>query len=519
MFGSSPKFSTWNDVDWGTARAKVRRIQYRIYEASRLSNSKMVHMLQKLLLNNFYAKLLAVQLVTTLHEGRNTAGVDKRILSSPNQKFELAERLQLDGKSQPIRRVFIDKPGKTKKRPLGIPTIEDRARQALAKLALEPEWEAKFEPSSYGFRPGRSAHDAMERILYGLRQQVPKWVFDANIRKCFNRINHDALIAKLDTFPAMKSQIRAWLKAGVMEGYANSPKDDFVETKQGTPQGGIISPLLANIALHGLEFHLKDFVARIPGPPFVGGANKISLKRGALIIVRYADDFVVIHRNKKILESCITEIKIWLDSMGLSISEKKSDFTDCRKGFSFLGFRVLLTKRKSNLYKVKMYPSRNSQARFLLRVRKIIITRKAISSYDLIQKLRPVILGWANYFRYCECSKVFSKLNHLIFQKVRAWVFRRDSRSGREAIRDKYFPKGKTYTFDGRTYKDNWVLTGKRKGKSGESKMNFLPHLNWVKKLKHVMVQNDVSFFDRKLARYWSARTEKYSFHVVLLHY
>lgn len=249
----------WAFIRWSLIRSRVRRTQRRIYKAKRLGQTNRVHWLQKHLLNSLDAKLLAVLQVTTINKGKNTAGIDKKRALSSKEKLALANKLKLDGKTLAIRRVWIPKPGKPEKRPLGIPTIEDRAKQALAKLALEPEWEAVFEPNSYGFRPARSTHDAIEAIFLGLHHKTPKWVFDADIRKCFDRINHKALLDKLGTFPLMEAQIKAWLEADIMEGYANSPKNTQ-KSLMGTPQGGIISPLLANISLHGLENHLKTFV-------------------------------------------------------------------------------------------------------------------------------------------------------------------------------------------------------------------------------------------------------------------
>lgn len=508
----SSEFNAWNDVDWGIARNRVRKMQYRIYEARKAGKIAQLHWLQNKLINSIYAKLLAVQLVTTLNKGRNTAGVDKKVIRSPQDKLLLSKNLQLNGRSLPIRRVWIDKPGKTEKRPLGIPTIEDRAKQALAKLALEPEWEAVFEAGSYGFRPGRSCHDAIEKIFISLRHGVPKYVYDADIRKCFDQIDHDALLEKLGTFPAMRRQIRAWLKAGVMEGYANTPKTgEITETNEGTPQGGIVSPLLANIALHGLELHLKECVGKIPGLPQPGANRGVAAKTKALTVVRYADDFVLIHRNKDILEICISETKQWLSQIGLTINEEKSKLRDGREGFNFLGFRIILVRRKSGLYKVKIYPSRDSQARILRRIRKIVQDHKAVSSYSLILMLRPVIIGWANYFRYCECTETFSKITHLIIQKVRAWVFRRDTRSGRLAIKEKYFPTGNTYFYDGSKHRDNWILVGRFKTKSCKVQTNFLPHMVWVKSKKHVMVKENNSPFDQSLSLYWTTRNEKHS--------
>jgi RNA-directed DNA polymerase len=264
--------------------------------------------LQQELLKSKAARLLAVQTVTTCNKGKNTAGVDQQITTLLEQKYTMTMNLSLNDKAQPIRRVWIPKPGKTEKRPLGIPTIEDRAKQALAKLALEPQWEAKFEANSYGFRPGRSCHDA---IFLNLHHDTPKWVFDADIRKCFDKINHEAVVKKLETFPLLRKQVRAWLKAGIMEGYANDPKNVGIipkSTMEGTPQGGVISPLLANIALHGLENHLKKFVESQPKPHVNPNRGKVT-KRKVLGVVRYADDFVLIHQNKEILENCISETK------------------------------------------------------------------------------------------------------------------------------------------------------------------------------------------------------------------
>nr|AXC47253.1 hypothetical intron-encoded HNH endonuclease [Pediastrum duplex] len=497
----------WSDIRWFPVNQYVHRLQHRIYKASLNKNVKLVHLLQKRLLSSFEARLYATRLVTTLNKGKRTAGVDRIKITSGEQKLQLAKTLRINGKAQPIRRVWIPKPGKSEMRPLGIPTIRDRAKQALVKLALEPQWEAAFEANSYGFRPGRCAHDAIEAIFLNLRHDRPKWVFDADIRKCFDRISHKALLAKLDTYPQLEKQIKAWLEAGVMEGYANTPKE-IEAVKLGTPQGGVISPLLANIALHGLEEHLKNFVTKIPGLPYPGANRGKVAKHKALGFARYADDFVVIHANKEILLLCIDECKNWLERIGLEISEEKSALRDAREGFKFLGFQIILVrKKKADRYKVKITPSKANQLRFLTRVRGIIQSNRSISSFNLILMLRPVILGWANYFRYCECKDTFSVLTHRIYFKLRAWVFRRDTRNGRKAIKKKYFPAGRTYIFNGRKYKDNWILVGKMKGKDGKIVENYLPHMSWVKSEKFVKIKGAESPFARN--EYWMGRFSK----------
>ena len=314
---------TWDNVVWSTSYEKVRRIQKRIFKASLSNDTKRVWFLQKLLLRNPHAKLIAVQQVTTLNKGKNTAGLDGYTATSAEEKLKLARNLQINGKAYMIRRVWIPKPGKTEKRPLGIPTIQDRAKQALCKLVLEPEWEAKFEPNSYGFRPGRSTHDAIEAIFQNLHFDVDKYIYDADIRKCFDTIDHNVLLTKLQTFPLMEQQISAWLKAGIFDQYANTPKTSI--PSMGTPQGGVISPLLANIALHGLEEHLTNYVFNRNFPkPHAGASRGAKAKRAALGFIRYADDFVIIHRNKQIMELVIQETKTWLSNMGLAISEEKS---------------------------------------------------------------------------------------------------------------------------------------------------------------------------------------------------
>jgi RNA-directed DNA polymerase len=506
---------TWNDVNWKEIENRVRRIQLRIYRAKRNGDKKKVHKLQKFLMTCFEAKLMAVRQVTTLNRGRKTPGVDKQVASTPNDKMRLVRSLELNGGAYVIRRVWIPKPGKTEKRPLGIPVILDRAKQTLVKLALEPEWEAVFEPNSYGFRPGRRTHDAIEGIFCCLNRNTPKWIFDADIRKCFDTINHNALLDKLDTFPAMRNQIQAWLKAGVMEGYAQSPKDyeDVIETAMGTPQGGGISPLLANIALHGLENHLTEFVANLPIKPSEKSNRGRAAKISALGFIRYADDFVIIHRNREILDLCIEQTKQWLSTIGLTINDEKSKIRDSRQGFKFLGFKITnVRKMRIGVYKTSIVPSKDNCEKFQNNIRSILQKNKSISSYQLINLLKPRILGWANYYRYCECKDTFRRMDFAIFNKLRAWVFRRDTKNGRTIVRDRYFPKGKTYVFNGRVYKDNWVLVGRSKDKKDKLIEKYLLKMSWVKSEKFVKIKGDASPFNgNKL--YWSLRTSKHSYY------
>ena len=498
---------SWEMISWPLVKNRIRRLQRRIYEASKNGDKRRMYFLQNILINSKDAKLLAVLQVTTLNKGRKSSypegpekiekilGVDQYVPTTAKEKLSIGKSLSFNGKAQPIRPFWIEKPEKSGRRripPLGIPTIRDRAKQAVGKLALEPQWEARFEPNSYGFRPGRSAHDACEAISQNLCLSTNKWVYDTDIRKCFGTISHEGLIKKLDTFPTMETQVNAWLKSGIMEGYMHTTKD-CTDRDVGTPtifSCGILSPLLANVALHGLLDHLHLFAKTIKGKvrePFptkkILYPSKSSTKADpqGLGVVRYAEFLVLMHGNKQILERCIGEIKNFLSLVKLDMIEEKpvvSLIKDGREGFQFLGFQIIQLFRKKE-YSCKIYPSREKVALFLLKVRGIIQSSKAVSSYDLVERLKPVIIGWAQYFQYCECSQTFTKLNHLIFEKLRAWAFRRDKRNNRAAVKEKYFPTGKTYSYQGVVHSDNWVLNGQKKTRFGV-KTNFLPNISWV---------------------------------------
>ena len=273
----------WNQVNWRKLERKIYKLQKRIYRASQRGDVKIVRRLQKMLMNSWSAKALSVRRVTQDNQGKKTAGVDGLKSLTPKQRLTLIGELNLGCKVSPTRRVWIPKPGTEEKRPLGIPTMKDRALQALVKLALEPEWEAQFEPNSYGFRPGRSCHDAIEAIYTSINQKA-KYVLDGDIAKCFDRIDHKALLNKLNSFPAICRQIRAWLKAGVMDNM------QYFDTSEGTPQGGVISPLLANIALHGMENRIKQAFPKMTHTMRETWYHKKGTDFKSPQLIRYADD-------------------------------------------------------------------------------------------------------------------------------------------------------------------------------------------------------------------------------------
>lgn len=299
----------WQDIPWKKLHRAVFKLQTRIYRARQRGDVKAVRRLQRLLVKSRAARLIAVRRVTQDNRGKRTAGVDGVRALNPPQRLHLASSLELSRKTRPVRRVWIPKPGTEEQRPLGIPVMHDRAAQALLKLALEPEWEAVFEPNSYGFRPGRSAHDAIAALYKSMLQA--KYVLDADIAKCFDRINHEALLCKLHTTPTFRRVIRAWLKAGVMDGPTLYPSE------AGTPQGGVISPLLANIALHGFEEAVKS---RFPTEMRVNGERL----QGRPQVVRYADDFVIMHHDLGVIEQAKTIASEWLQGLSLELKPSKT---------------------------------------------------------------------------------------------------------------------------------------------------------------------------------------------------
>src|SRR5438128_197685 len=301
----APASEAWHTLPWRKLEQHVYRIQKRIYQARKCGKTRTVQKLQKLLMKSEAARLLAVRRVTQDNQGKKTAGIDGVKSVSPGGRRTLAEAIHpkrtSKRKPKPLRRVWIPKPGKAEQRPLGIPVMFDRACQALAKQALEPQWEALFETDSYGFRPGRSAHDAIAAIFNNIRYKS-KYVLDADIKGCFDNINHQALLGKLRTYPALRRLVKGWLKAGVMDGM------DFSPTLAGTPQGGVVSPLLMKIALHGMEEALVN--------AYRGEKKTLSARQGAPKLIRYADDFVVLHAEAGEVLKAQQLIATWLQGIG-----------------------------------------------------------------------------------------------------------------------------------------------------------------------------------------------------------
>lgn len=490
--------NSWKDIQWESIEKTVFRLQLRIYKAANKREFEKMYKLQKLLITSKSAKYLATREVTQDKSGKKTLGVDKYIIKSPAEKFALSNKLTLNGKSSPIKRIYITKSDGSQ-RPLQIPTIEDRAKQMLAYLALCPQWEANFEAESYGFRPGRSVLDAIEAVFLGMDRK-PKWVLDADISKCFDRINHKYLVDKCNTFLEMQQQIRAWLKAGILDA------DEYVFPEMGTLQGGVISSLLVNIALHGLRYELDAYLNTLPG------SQRENLY--ALTYVRYIDDFILMYPNRATLEVLKEITQKFLEPIGLKLHPIKirlvhtKEWTiDSPPGFTFLGFDIIqkpkwtkmrkaFLKRESKQNFITLItPSKKDIRVYKLKIRNTIRKYRGIDQEKLIYRLNRIIRGWALSKRTQVSSKIFQDLDQYLFIHLWKWARKRHPKMSKYKLKEMYW-----HMVENR----NWVFGIK---KDGEVTLQLQTHAK-IPIIRHAMVDGQASPFDGNLS-YWVTRTGK----------
>jgi RNA-directed DNA polymerase len=439
----------WRSINWEKCRLRVNKIQSAIYRNSSLGKINTILKLQRILISSYDARLLAVRKVCQENKGRRSAGIDGIKNVNLDFRFLLAHFLRPYGDSSAIRRVWIPK-NKTEMRPLGIPTIWDRCVQYLVLQALEPEWEARFEPNSFGFRPGRSCHDAVYAIkTYLSRWQYGCYVLDADIRKCFDSISHERILNQINhSDPFIIKQVDAWLKAGILN------EGEIIYPDEGTPQGGIISPLLANIALHGLEYTVQNYFSS----PFLKqtAIDKRHLDVGPLV-VRYADDFVVLHPNLYVVTCIKSHIVEWLkiQKTGLELHDGKTKISHTGNvmkkskeppGFVFLGFRFVHkrilygTKKNRVFYNLNVTVNEKGINKHKETIKNIFKEGRSWSQGRLISTLSPVIYGVCEYWKYTNQSRLFNSLDAFVFEQCYKWITKRHKKkSSFDQLFRKYF--------------------------------------------------------------------------------
>ncbi len=393
----------WEAADWRRHEEQVRRLRGRVFKAVQDGDWPQARSLQKLMLRSWSNTLVSVRQVTQRNTGRRTAGIDGLVALTSQARAEMAVHVHAtigSHKPSPVRRVHVPKASdKTKMRPLGIPVLADRCHQARVRNALEPEWEARFEPRSYGFRPGRGCHDAIEslfRTLHGKGKRV--WILDADLAAAFDKISHDYLLQMIGGFPAM-GMIAGWLKAGVFEAGKG-----FAPTGEGTPQGGVISPLLLNIALHGLE--------EAAGVRYKTGSHAGEVRDGCPALTRYADDLVVCCHSRQQAEQVRARLAEWLEPRGLAFNEAKTRIVHLSEGFGFLGFDL----RRHPNGKLLIKPGADAIKRFRKRLAKEFRAFRGASVAAVLAKIVPIVRGWISYYRTVVSSRVFRALTEYLWK-------------------------------------------------------------------------------------------------------
>jgi RNA-directed DNA polymerase len=471
---------SWNAVRWRKAECDVRRLRQRIFTATQAGDLKRVRNLQKLMLRSRSNTLVSVRRVTEINAGRLTAGIDGQLVLTAEDKASLTD--WIDGhqpwQARPVKRVYIPKAG-GKRRPLGIPVIVDRVLQARVVNALEPEWEARFEPKSYGFRPGRGCQDAIQAIFNTVSGKTASrvWILDADLTAAFDRIDHEHLLQQIGGFPA-REHIAGWLRAGVVEN------GRLAATEQGTPRGGVVSPVLLNVALHGMEYAAGVRYRRLD-------ANGADTGRDSPVLIRYADDLVAFCHTRQHAEQVKTRLAGWLASRGLAFNEDKTSIVALDDGFDFLGFNVRRYRGK-----LLIKPSKAAIRRIRQRLRTEIRSLRGAPTVEVLARLNPIVRGWAAYYRHVVSSEIFTSLDHYLWKLTYKWARHRHRNKPTKWIVNRYFGKFNA------SRRNVWVFGDRDSGA-------YLHKFAWTNIVRHQMVTGAASPDGPTLTDYWTTRRRR----------
>ena len=471
----------WDQVNWRSVERDVRRLRQRIFAAEQAGDSKRVASVQKLMLRSRSNVLVSVRRVAEHNAGRFTAGVDGKVALTSPDRAELAEQLSRHTspwRARPVKRVYIPK-SDGKRRPLGIPVIADRAQQNRVRNALEPQWEARFESRSYGFRPGRGCHDAIGAVYQVAKGKNPQrpWTLDADLKAAFDHIDHDFILDKVGSFPG-REMIRRWLKSGVVE------KGRYTPTEEGTPQGGGISPVLLNIALHGME--------EAVGVRYHTSKGKSGWVRpGSPALVKYADDQLAFCVSREQAEQVKQRLVEWLKPRGLALNEKKTQIVHLDQGCDFLSFNIRRYRGK-----LLIKPSADAITRIRRRMRVEVRALYGANVAAVTKALPPIIRGWAAYHRIVVSSKAFSALDDYMWRLLYKWAKYSHPTKSKHWVVARYFGRFNM----GR--EDRWVFGDRETGV-------YVPKFSWTKIVRHAMVNGGSSPDDPSLVQYWAHRRRK----------
>lgn len=485
---AAPTSIKWQTINWLTCHEEVKKLQRRIAKATREKRWRKVNSLQWLLTHSFSAKAIAVKRVTE-NKGKRTAGVDGKIWSTPEAKSKAITQLKRRGyKPCPLKRVYIPKSNNTK-RPLGIPVMLDRAMQALYLLALEPVSETTADWNSYGFRPRRSTHDAISHLFVMLaRKGAAQWVLEGDIKGCFDTINHEWI---LNNVTLDKKMLRHWLKAGYID------KGLLFPTQEGTPQGGIISPTLANLVLDGLEALLATKFGSLKHDGHASRTSKYQVH-----FVRYADDFVITGKSKTLLEDEVKPlVKDFLAQRGLTLSEQKTRVTHIAQGFDFLGQNIRKYRLGKPNEKLLIKPSANNVKALKLKVKTMITKLRTAKQEEVIGILNPIIQGWANYHHHIVAKETFTKVDHFIWRSLWCWACRRHPNKSLRWVKQRYY-----LAIENRR---NMTFACKINTAGGKAKLKTLYHGADTKIIRHSKIVGAANPYHPKYDDYFKKRSCK----------